>query len=169
MQKLVDYDQLYPGRFIKAGDFQGKDVTLTIANIEVEELAQDKGGDKPKGVLSFKETKKKLVLNRTNGECIKGMFGRTLANWIGKRVTFYPAPWNGEIAVRVKGSPDLEAPVAVEVRLPRKRPTTTTMQVTGKSNGANGHAKPAPVETPPEEVAEVLADAAKQDDSDIQF
>lgn len=132
MDKIVDYDQLFPGRFMKAGEFQGRDVTLTIDGIEIEELPQDKGGDKPRGILAFRETKKKLVLNRTNGECIKGMFGRNPQEWIGKKVTFYPAEWNGEPAIRVKGSPELADAMDVEVKLPKRRPIMMKMLPTGK-------------------------------------
>jgi hypothetical protein len=132
MDKIVDYDQLFPGRFMKAGEFQGRDVTLTISDIEMEDLPQDKGGEKPKGILSFKETKKKLVLNRTNGECIKGMFGRNPQEWIGKRVTFYPAEWNGEPAIRVKGSPDLAEELTIEVKLPKRKPIVVKMLPTGR-------------------------------------
>jgi hypothetical protein len=71
----LDYDQLFPGRFLKAGEFQGKDVTLTINEIRLEELPQDRGGNRIRGIIGFKETKKELVLNRTNGECLKGMWG----------------------------------------------------------------------------------------------
>jgi hypothetical protein len=126
----LDYDQLFPGRFLKAGEFVGKDVTLTIAAIDLEELPQDKGGDKTRGIISFRETQKKLVLNRTNGECFKGMWGRDTGNWVGKRVTLYPAEWNGEPCIRVKGSPDLEKPLEVEVKLPKRKPITMKMQVT---------------------------------------
>ncbi len=47
------------------------------------------------------------MLNRTNGECLKAMFGRDTGEWIGKRVTLYPAEYQGETAIRVKGSPDM--------------------------------------------------------------
>jgi hypothetical protein len=139
----LDYDQLFPGRFLKAGEFQGKDVTLTINEIRLEELPQDRGGNRIRGIIGFKETKKELVLNRTNGECLKGMWGRDTANWLGKRVTLYPAPYDGDVAIRVKGSPDLAEPLQIEVKLPKKRPMPMTMQVTGKRQ--NGAPKPAPV------------------------
>ena len=34
----MDYDLLYPGRFLKSGEFEGKDRTLTITAVRVEEL-----------------------------------------------------------------------------------------------------------------------------------
>jgi hypothetical protein len=136
MQKIVDYDQLFPGRFMKAGEFQGQDVTLTVTDVEIEDLPQDKGADKPRGILSFRETKKKLVLNRTNGECIKGMFGRNVQDWMGKRITFFPSEWNGEPAIRVKGSPELKQAMDVEVRLPKRKPIVMKMQPTAKKEAA---------------------------------
>ena len=142
--KGLDYDALFPGRFIKAGDFGGRDVTVQISAIDLEDLPSDKGGDKTKGIISFSGAKKKLVLNRTNGECLKAMFGRDTGDWIGKRVTLYAAEWNGDPCIRVRGSPDIEADVEFELRLPRKRPTKATMKKTGK----------APPARPPQNVVE---------------
>lgn len=151
----LDYDQLFPGRFLKSGEFQGKDVTLTIADIRIESLPSDKGGERDKAIVTFKETKKELVLNRTNGECVKAMFGRRAKpDWIGKRVTFWPAPYTdsftGEVgtAIRVRGSPDIPADTRIEVRLPRKKPISMTMKATGKKNGKAAHADD-PVATDP--------------------
>lgn len=144
----VDYDELYPGRFIKSGDLRGRDVNLTIAKVEVDELDGTKG-KQTKGILHFRETKKALVLNRTNGECIKAMFGRKIADWTGKRVTLYPAKIESEVAdlaIRVRGSPDLAADVSFELHLARKRPRAMTLKKTGTGKVA------APVESaPPDE------------------
>jgi len=147
----LDYDQLFPGRFLKAGEFGGKDVTLTVSAIELEELPQDKGGDRTRGIISFERTKKKLVLNRTNGECLKAMFGRDTGAWIGKRVTLYPMPYDGDFAIRVKGSPDLKEPLEFEMKLPRKRPVKKLLVPTGKANGTA--AAPAPAAQPEAEDA----------------
>ena len=123
----VDWDQMYPGRFLKAGDFNGKNVTLTIARVTLDELEGDKG-KQIKGCLWFKETDKQIALNKTNGICIKAMFGRALADWVGKRVTFFPAPYEGDLAIRVAGSPDIQADMEVTIQLPRKRPFNMTLR-----------------------------------------
>src|SRR5882757_10363183 len=96
--KPTVYDQLYPGRFIKAQELLGKKVTLTISDIELEDLIGDTGAAQTKCIISFKETPKKLVACKTNGLCIKEMFGKELANWMGKRVTLFEDVWNGEPA-----------------------------------------------------------------------
>ena len=167
MGKGLDYDALFPGRFLKAGLFKGKDVTLTITKVRLEDLPQEKGGERPRGILSFSETKLELVLNRTNGEAIKAMFGRDTGEWVSRKVTFYPATLGdcdfADIAVRVRGSPELAEPLEFELRLPRKRPRAVTLVPTGngqqaRTNGATNvpqqrpaaAARPAPADPPDE-------------------
>lgn len=146
----MDYDELFPGRFLKSGEFKGRDVTLTIRTIRTEELPQDKGGTKVKGIIGFDGTKKELVLNRTNGECLKAIFGRDTDEWIGKKVTFYPAPhtdsFTGEVgtAIRVRGSPELEKDTSIQVRLARKKPINMTMKRTAKKAAPAAKAEPEP-------------------------
>lgn len=130
----LDYDELFPGRFLKNVQFKGRDVTLTITGIRLEELPEEKGGMRTRGIVSFKETELALVLNRTNGECLKGMFGRDTGAWLGKRVTLYPTTieaFRGQkLAIRVRGSPDLERDMHVEIKLPRKKSIHVPMRRT---------------------------------------
>lgn len=127
LRKPVTYDELYPGRFIKAGELLGKKVPLTIADVDLEELSDSTGKAKIKCIVSFKETQKMLVACKTNGLCIKAMFGKTLADWKGKRVFLFQGQWNGEECVRIWGSPDIKEEFEVEIALPRKRPFKMTM------------------------------------------
>lgn len=128
--KPVDWDELYPGRFIKATEFKGKQVTLKITEVRIEELIGDKG-PQIKGIISFERTEKKWAINRTNGECCKAMFGRKVQEWIGKRVTLFPALHDGEPCIRVWGSPEIDKDFDVLITLPRKRPFVMTMHKTG--------------------------------------
>lgn len=126
LPKPVDWDDLYPGRFLKAADFKGKQVTLKISEVRIEELVGDKG-PQIKGVMSFDRTEKQLALNKTNGICLKEMFGKKVQEWVGKQITLMPALWNGEDCIRIYGSPDIEADKEITVQLPRKRPQRMTM------------------------------------------
>lgn len=129
----MHFDEMYPGRFVKAADFRGLDVTYTVKAVQLDKLEGNKGVQ-TKGILSFHETEKQLALNKTNGLCIKSMFGAQTDAWVGKRVTFYPANIQFEdtdIAVRVRGSPDIAAQITFELKLPRKKPKTTVLQKTG--------------------------------------
>jgi len=133
-KKPVDYDELYPGRFLKAGLLQGKNVTLRIAYVTVEKLPQEDGKERTRGILGFDKTELELVLNSTNGQCIKAMFGKRVQEWVGKRVTLMPDQdkFGRETVdcIRIYGSPDIAAPIQVTVSLPRKRPKTMTMHTT---------------------------------------
>lgn len=126
LNRPVDWDELYPGRFLKAGDFKGKKPTLTIAAVDLEELVGEKG-PQIKGVIHFERTEKAWALNKTNGICLKHMFGRKVQEWVGKRVTLYAGTWDGEECIRVWGSPDIAADEDVAIQLPRKRPFKMTM------------------------------------------
>jgi hypothetical protein len=158
MSKGLDFDELYPGRFIKAGDLKGRDVNLTITKVRIEELEGTKG-KQTKGIVSFKESRKEIVLNRTNGECLKAMFGRDTGEWVGKRVTLYPAKIESDIAdlaIRVRGSPDLAADVTFSLALARKRPREVTMK---RTPTAKGNGKPAPPPEPePDDASEPITD-----------
>ena len=138
---------------MKSAEFKGRDVTLTISSLKLEDLAVEGGGTKAKPIIGFAERPKLWVLNRTNSECLKAMFGRETDNWLGKRVTLFPAPFTdpftGEqgTAIRVRGSPDIEKDMTIEIHLPRKKPMRAKMIKTGPAK--NGAAPPTPPEPPP--------------------
>jgi hypothetical protein len=143
LPKPVNYDDLFPGRFMKAGSMRGRDVTLTIDHVEIESLAGEKG-EEIKAILHFRERNKlgqpcQLVVCKTNGECIKAMFGKNLADWSAKRVTFYPGTdrlgKETVDAIRVRGSPDITETFSFTLKLPRKKARVVTLQKTGAKAG----------------------------------
>lgn len=148
MKKDYDYDELFPGRFLKAGEFKGREATLTITDVELEEM-EDRKGKRMKCILSFRETQRQLVVNRTNGECLRGMFGRKVREWIGKRVTFYPATVEAfgapTLAIRVRGSPDIAADMQITAKVGRQGDAKVLMRRTGKKAAP----APAPAASPP--------------------
>jgi len=145
-KKPVDYNELFPGRFLKAGLFIGKTPTFTIADITTEDLPQEKGADRTRGIVAFRETKLQLVLNSTNGQCLKAMFGRAVKDWIGKRVTLCTEKDrdpNGKgmvDAVRVLGSPDLAVNLEIDIKMPRRKPKVRQLV---KTDPAQRRAQPA--------------------------
>ena len=126
-------DKLIDSSYIKSADFDGKDVTVTITGVKLEKLTDQNGREKNKGIVSFKETEKAWVLNRTNVVCLKALFGSETDDWNGKRVTLFSMTLGGgETGIRVKGSPELSEPLVVEIKLPRKKPFSMTLAATGK-------------------------------------
>ena len=134
----LTYDQLFAGRFLKAGEFGGKDVTLTITNVYLEDLEQDDGTEKHQAVVSFKETKREWALNKTNAQCLVAMWGTCSDGWLHRKVTLHAEPdksgkSDSGLCIRVLGSPELTAPIAMQVKLPRRKAIKRTLQPTAKT------------------------------------
>lgn len=139
------------GQYITAAELVGKEPTLTIERVTLEEVEQLKPVDSDEGVSSktrnrivvyFREAKggRGWLLNRTNAECLKALWGRETDEWLGKRVTLYaPQVRVGpkmEPGIRVKGSPDIEEPLRAEVKLPRRKAQVVTLHPTSKKAAA---------------------------------
>lgn len=131
MAKPTNYDELYPGRFLKAGLLKNQKVTLTIKDVDLEQLEDNTGKPKGKAIISFVERPMEMVACKTNGLCIKAMFGKELKDWVGKRITLFQGQWNGEECIRIWGSPDIEKQFDVSVELPRRKPFPMTMHKVG--------------------------------------
>lgn len=130
LRKPISFDELYPGRFLKAADLRGQHVTVRISDVALDELEGEKG-TKVQGIIFLHNTDKQIVLNKTNGLCLKGMFGKTLSEWIGKRFTIKADVTKlGKDTVdciRIHGSPDILEDVEVTIALPRKKPFQMVM------------------------------------------
>jgi hypothetical protein len=141
----VDFDDLFPGRYLKAGQLGDKRPSLTIADVQMESLPDDEGGERMRGVMFFQEIKYALVVNKTNALCLRAMFGRDVRAWKGHKVTLYRGEHAGEPAVRIWGSPELTAEVIVQIKLPKRRPSRMTMHVV-QASGTRPDVDPHPTD-----------------------
>jgi len=143
-----NFDDLYPGRFVKAGNLGTGKHTVTIADVRHEDLEGERGAEQ-KVIVSFRESKRDLVLCKLNATAIAAMFGKSIPDWIGKRIVLYstnelmPMPVTRaerqagksqpDACIRIHGSPDLAADMPVQFKPARRRPLTMTMHATGKA------------------------------------
>lgn len=146
----MDYGVGFLGQYITAAELVGKEPTLTIDRVTLEKveslkMSDDDGGAgkvKDRIIVYFKEAKggRGWLLNRTNAECIKEMWGRETNDWVGHRLTLFTTQVRVgpkmEPGIRVKGSPELTEPKQFELRLPRKKPIPMRLLPTGKREGA---------------------------------
>lgn len=143
----TSYDELFPGRFLHAHEVLNKP-TYTIKAVTIETLPTEKG-EKDTGLVWFRETPKGLVLNKTNGQCLKHMFGRVLTEWVGRRVVLM-CDDNVQLGrervsgVRIYGSPDIEGDTQCEIKHPKKKSRMHALKCTAK--GAPKPPKPDPVD-----------------------
>lgn len=152
----TSYDELFPGRFLRAHECEGKP-TYTIKAVVIETLPTEKG-EKDTGIVMFRESSKGLVLNKTNGQCLRHMFGRVLTEWVGRRVTLM-CDDNVQLGrervsgVRIYGSPDIDGDTACEIKHPKKKARMHQLKKTG------GPAKPQPKAPPPPDPVDAAEDA----------
>lgn len=173
MPEPTDWSELMNSRFLHAADLKGQYLTRKITKVVMEMMPDEKhpGQEKVVGSLVLEGERKIFGLNTTNLYCVKAMFGPKCVEWKGRRITLYPTKTKmpdpvtkkrvDVDCIRVAGSPDIEADVAFDLVLPRKKPVPMTMkkmlpkgaQGGGGGGGQAGAAKPAParqqVEEPP--------------------
>jgi hypothetical protein len=91
-QKVIKMNRndLFPSKYFKAADLNGKPIDLVIKSAAVETLKNMQGGNESKLVLGFINQPKCLVVNRTNYDAIANIHGDETDDWVGKKIQLYP-------------------------------------------------------------------------------
>ena len=85
-------DLMFPSRYLRAVDFEGKPVTLTSAEVVKDKVQMATGQKAEKYILRFRETEKELILNKTNAKAVAKVLSEMKAiNWPGERITLKPS------------------------------------------------------------------------------
>ena len=82
---MTTVQDLFPSKYLKASDAE-IDLVLTIAKVTKEKMQNRDGEEEIKPVISFTESQKSMVLNKTNGDTLAALFGDTIENWTGQKV-----------------------------------------------------------------------------------
>lgn len=90
----MHYILMFPSKYVRAADLMGKDVTVEIASVKMEELTMAGGKKDKKPVMTFKGKDKALVLNKTNATTIASGYGSDTKDWVGQPITLYPTKTN---------------------------------------------------------------------------
>lgn len=140
----MNFKLLNPSRYLQATDFEhpdwklGKEPTLTITKVVLEQMDGENNAKETKGMLFLAEQPKGWVMNVTNAKCLAAMFGDETNNWIGKRVSLHQERVLafGEMVpgIRIHGSPDIASNVAVTLKLKKKKTTVINLVKTGSSS-----------------------------------
>lgn len=110
----------FPSKYLRAADLDGRQVTVSIDRVVMEDV----GDDDAKPVLYFVGKEKGVVLNKTNASNISLIYGDETDDWHGKPVTLYEAmvDFQGRsvAAIRIKGPPRQhhQAPLGSSARRP---------------------------------------------------
>jgi hypothetical protein len=80
----------FPSPWLRADSIpDASDLVLTIKSLDWEMIGSEK---ESKPVMTFHETSKKLVLNKTNGNILASLFGKNIIDFIGKKISLYKTP-----------------------------------------------------------------------------
>ena len=82
--------KIFPSKYVKAADLDGKTVTLTILKVTLEEMTTHDNKKSNKPVVWFEKATKGFVINLTNALIIANLYGDETELWTGKRISIYP-------------------------------------------------------------------------------
>lgn len=137
-----NWDELFPGRFLKCGHLGGREVELRIARIYGEMI-----DEKPASVFRIEPVpgvkQVDFGLNKTNGLCLRQMFGPMMADWRGKRFIVHQAVVEhgrekGRPTIRICASPDIPRDVTCVIDFHTKMIRPFTILVRSTAAGQAG-------------------------------
>lgn len=109
---MTHWKKFFDYRFISAEELDGKEVVLTIAGIDKDEVySPTERAKEKKAALKFKETTKMLILNATNARKITEILGTPqVEKWVGQQICLFPvaiqAFGQNVEATRIKKAPN---------------------------------------------------------------
>jgi hypothetical protein len=77
---------LFPSKYLRASDLNGKEVGVQISAVALEPVGQDKS---MKAVVYFANKQKGMVLNATNYDRLAEKFGDETDDWGGKDLVLF--------------------------------------------------------------------------------
>jgi hypothetical protein len=103
----------FPSKYLKAADLGGKEVRVTMQNVEKEKL-----GDDMKLVLYFKGKEKGVVLNKTNSNTICDSYGDDTEDWFDQPLILFSVQvdFQGKVGPAIR----CRVPTAKDNKPPRR-------------------------------------------------
>jgi hypothetical protein len=117
--------EMIESKFLKKEDAE-RPVLATISTVDQQNVAAPGAGNEMKWCMHFKELDKPLVLNSTNIQLCKSIFGSDdTDDWLGKQIVLYNDPnvsYAGKLTggIRVR-APKKQAQAPQAEQAPRKR------------------------------------------------
>lgn len=109
----MELNEVFPSKYIKAADLNGREVPVVISHADMEMI-----GDDRKLIVHFQGKEKGLVMNKTNANRIAHLYGTNTDGWQGKEITLYTemVDFQGKVvdAIRVKSARKAEKKATLE-------------------------------------------------------
>lgn len=81
--------KVFPSKYLKSPDLNGKRVTVTIRKLVMELMTLPGKKPEEQPVIFFERSEKGLVLNKVNSDVISSFYGDESDYWPGKQITLY--------------------------------------------------------------------------------
>ena len=94
--------EAFPSKYVSAPDLKGREVTVTISHVVMEEL-QGNNGTQYKPVVYFQGAAKGMVLNKTNSTTIASEFGDESDNWTNRQLVLFTVKTQNQSGQLVDG------------------------------------------------------------------
>ena len=139
----MNIDQSFPSKYLKAADLQGRNISVQISGVQLEDVGSD---DKPerKPVVYFTGAKKGLVLNKTNALSISEVIGPETDNWVGVKVQLFATrvPFQGRMVDAIRLSVPRDAPATAAKPAAAPAPVPVTPAGDPFTSGGGGESRP---------------------------
>ena len=113
---MTTVNDAFPSPYLKAADLNNRTIKLKMDKVIFEEIGQEKDR---KPVLYFADTKKGMVLNKTNATTIGAVHGQEFEGWTGKEIELFSqmVPFQGQNvpSIRVRAVTEPAVPAAATV------------------------------------------------------
>jgi hypothetical protein len=86
---FMKMSEAFPSDFLKCSDLKDREVVATMSSLQKESFGSGKDKEE-KHVLGFANSKKRLILNKTNWGAIEALYGDS-DSWMGKQIVLYPS------------------------------------------------------------------------------
>jgi hypothetical protein len=94
----MDYRAMFEGKYMGAwnlvdGEGNKRDLTLTIARVEAQQIIGEGGKTNKKPLITFEPkgdwTPLPMVAGKTVAKTIAGMYGNDTRTWVGRKITLF--------------------------------------------------------------------------------
>jgi hypothetical protein len=102
--------KIFPSKYVKAADLEGRTITLTITKVTMDEMLTHDNKKVKKPVVWFERATKGFVINLTNALIIANLYGDETDSWTGRRISIYPT--------RVKAFGEMQDCIRVSEEIP---------------------------------------------------
>lgn len=84
----MNINDSFPSKYLKASDLGGRQITVKIDRVEIEEVGRDK---ERRPIIYFVGKQKGMVINKTNANKITQAYGQDTDYWVEQEVILFEA------------------------------------------------------------------------------